>query len=566
MIRFLAASMVLTALAVAVVAQTQTASTRVSGTVFDEASGQPLKGALVRVAVNSQAISTATLSDTSGEFVLEGVPVGNLVLTATKVGYLRPRWKVGQLLQSVTAVAGVPVTGVRLPLRRGGTISGSVSRGARAELPGATVSLTRCAGLDPCDLAHARVLPASATTDDRGRYRFSGLPEGSYFVVVNATLSGSGQAIEVPAAEEIRQAAAQLASRGASTLPVGQRQAVTPLTTFFPGTTDPLRALAIDLGDGEDRSGVNVAAQMGTAARISGSVVGIDGRPADVGLSIFPTQRGTWFTSSTRVPGPPGMFVTDALPPGEYRIAGRVGSDLFVAEEFRVNGQNVENVTLRLRPTLEARGRVVLESAGSVPLPDPIGLVVTLRRSDLAVTVSTLDVSTATTSEGGAFEVKGLTPGLYSVSSSFPNRPGERWSLKSVVVGERNVTDSSFEVTDGEAKSITVTLTNRETEIAGVVRDGSGRPAPEYTVIAFATDSTLWTVGSRRVITSPTLPNGTFTLRGLPPGDYFVGLIGTNDPNEIDRGVLAEVSKSAPKATIVEGETKRLDLTVARTP
>jgi hypothetical protein len=411
------------------------------------------------------------------------------------------------------------------------------------------------------------VFPASTTTDDRGRYRFSGLSGGSYFVMVDATLSGNSQPVEVPAAEEIRQATAQLASHGSATLPVGQRHAVTPITTFFPGTADSERAVAIELGDGEDRAGVNVAAQMGTAARISGSVLGVDGRPADVGLSIFPNQRGTRFSSSTRVPLVTiGVFATDALPPGEYRVAGRLGSDLFVAEEFRVNGQNVENVTLRLRPTLEARGQIVLEAAGGAAEPDSAGLTVTLRRSDLAVTVSTLDISTATTVEGGTFVAKGLMPGRYSVSSSFPNRPGERWSLKSVVVGERDVTDSSFEVADGDVKSITVTLTNKESEIAGVVRDGSGRPAPEYTVIAFATDSTLWAMGSRRVITSATLPNGSFTLRNLPPGDYFVGLIGTNDPNEIDRGVLAAVSKSAHRTTIVEGETKRLDLTVARTP
>lgn len=90
--------------------------------------------------------------------------------------------------------------------------------------------------------------------------------------------------------------------------------------------------------------------------------------------------------------------------------------------------------------------------------------------------------------------------------------------------------------------------------------------AQAYAVIVFPSTSLNWTLGSRDVKLTYLDDKGTFSLRGLPPSEYFVAV--TRDFDESDLGtidVLDRLSQDAVSFRINEGERRRLSLS-ARIP
>ena len=59
---------------------------RVAGTVSDETTGQPIEGAMVRLADAAGSVRE-TLSGSTGAFAFEGVPPGGYVIGVRRIGY-----------------------------------------------------------------------------------------------------------------------------------------------------------------------------------------------------------------------------------------------------------------------------------------------------------------------------------------------------------------------------------------------------------------------------------------------------------------------------------------------
>jgi len=57
--------------------------------------------------------------------------------------------------------------------------------------------------------------------------------------------------------------------------------------------------------------------------------------------------------------------------------------------------------------------------------------------------------------------------------------------------------------------------------------------------------------------------DGTFDIRGLPPGDYLLGALTDLEPGEWhDPTMLDQLSKWAIKVTLREGQTTRQDIRI----
>src|SRR5262245_29839890 len=123
----------LAAFACAVIAvqgsQTVPASSRITGVVIEPVTHEPVAGARVVLAPpdeppSSQPHPREALSDPSGQFAFDGVAPGRYRLAALKNGFAIPMNDA--VLPVVDLASGDEVTGVIVPVERGGVISGVV--------------------------------------------------------------------------------------------------------------------------------------------------------------------------------------------------------------------------------------------------------------------------------------------------------------------------------------------------------------------------------------------------------------------------------------------------------
>jgi hypothetical protein len=97
------------------------------------------------------------------------------------------------------------------------------------------------------------------------------------------------------------------------------------------------------------------------------------------------------------------------------------------------------------------------------------------------------------------------------LASLAPTERVDGWTLKSVMAGGRDVADTGLDVKDN-VSNVTVTFTDRPSELAGTVLDQAGRVTPEFPIVVFSTDKTYWLSGSRRVKQARPASDGTFKV------------------------------------------------------
>jgi hypothetical protein len=158
---------------------------RVSGTVVDALTGQPLSQAQVFLTAQTVRDSEQfVMTDEDGHFAFENLAPGHYVLFARHKGYLQQLYK--QHAQFSTAIIVGPdliTENLRFELRPTASISGQVLdernepvRNAQAILFHQTIRFGR----------HTTFREREVSTDDRGRYHFGYLLPGVYFVGVSA--------------------------------------------------------------------------------------------------------------------------------------------------------------------------------------------------------------------------------------------------------------------------------------------------------------------------------------------------------------------------------------------
>ena len=100
-----------------------------------------------------------------------------------------------------------------------------------------------------------------------------------------------------------------------------------------------------------------------------------------------------------------------------------------------------------------------------------------------------------------------------------------------------------------------LTLTDKQAEVTGTVRDVSGRPVAGCAVVLFPPDRAQWIPGAYRIRAVTTSPDGGFTLRSLPPGDYLVAAAADAEEGEwFDPMFLDGLVTSSMRLQLAEGE------------
>jgi hypothetical protein len=324
------------------------------GRVVDATTGRPVAGAIVALeGVRSQAGPPRAMTNASGHFVFRRLAKGSYSLTTTKSGYVDGgygRRTPSGTLASLALDDGQRVSDVTIRIWRVASIEGTVTDEAGEPLASVQIRAYQRRYVSG---TRRLVQIGSASTDDRGVYRFGNLAPGEYLVAfvsrevsmpvslaemtrnpnpgdpkttqmlrdrfafgVLSSLPGSPNAIDVDGF--LRQLD--------PSVPVPPVSAEGPLliypTQFFPGVPSAARAAVLDLSAGQQRDNVDFALRPVRSVRVSGTVVGLDGPAVGMALRLMPTAEGaiTDAEASGALSSPDGAFVFFGVLPGEYTI------------------------------------------------------------------------------------------------------------------------------------------------------------------------------------------------------------------------------------------------------
>jgi hypothetical protein len=480
----------------------------IRGRIVAADTGQPLRRATVTIAepeTNTSNNRNAT-TDADGRYVITDIPSGKYKLSVMRSGYLPLRYGQRRPLETprlLDITAGTSIEHADFALQRMAVISGTITDERGEPVAGVLVLVMRSVYLD--GRRQLAPQPSSAgfnvRTDDAGHYRVSALVPGSYDVMAMARDTWTVHK-------------------------VGGDAVMGFAPTLFPGTTEATEARAVTVGYAEQKGGVDFALRPVSAVRVSGTAVDSHGQPLagrHVGL-IHVLQGagggGGGFAVADATVAADGTFVMPYVLPGEYKLQARgpsAGSDNeAAAQTITVGKANVDGISLKTSPGWSIAGQIATES-GAAPAVSP----------SLARVVAT--VPDATNPRGGPPDGKTRINDdwTFAVTDLFgPARLRlhlpDGWMVRSVERDGRDVTDATIDGKGGQdVASVRIIITNQVTVVTGRTTTATGTATSDGTVIIFAADAQQWRGNSRFVHAIRPNDDGTWTITGLPAGEYL---------------------------------------------
>jgi hypothetical protein len=579
----------------------------ISGKV-ESPTGRPMRNASVRVSSNGPgSASRSTTTDDRGNFMLDKLPAGDYTLRASKPGYLESVFGQkdpgsGRPGTPISLKDGQRLEDVAMKMPKGGVITGTIVDDIGEPVFGVPVRALRWQFRNG---ERTLVSAGSGQTDDRGIYRIPTLVPGDYIVMATPPrTSDSAAALEAMMSAE----RAAIAGGGGNLTFAPTRAfdaenaADTPSSgyapVFYPGTTISSTASAVSVGPAEEKTGIDVPLQLVPLGTVTGTVIGDPRVIRATSIQLSDANTGLPGLGARSVsPDANGKFTITGVAPGSYKLLAKSGGSvtmissddggrtmMFMTREVRVDGRgggpgsnepppppmwakadiavdgrSKTDVALVLQPGTTVSGRIQFDGTGEYPTDfSNIRVVLGSAQPNGFIAGSAM----ATVNPDGTFRMADVMPGKYRVTMT----PPRMWRARSVDVGGRDALDFLLDVPEREdVGNVTVTFTNRATELAGTITDGSGQAASGYTIVLFAADQQYWTPQSRRIVTTRPSTDGKFTFRDLPAGSYKIAALEDAEPGSwFDPELLKQLNAAAISVTIGEGERKTQDLRVGR--
>jgi hypothetical protein len=543
---------------------------RITGRVLAADNGRPVKRARVFAAAVELPGGRGMLTDDSGVFDLTELPAGRYTLTVSKSGFVALSYGQRRPLQAGTPLQlaeGQQLKGIEFQLPRGSVISGQVLDEDGDAMPGVMVRVMRYQYLQ----GERRLTPAgNGQTDDKGMYRVWGLMPGEYYVNAIARGGGPGGNFGGPGGGPGGFGGGGRGGRfggpGGGPGAAADQEQINYAPTYYPGVPSVNEAKPVTVGLSQEVLDISFSMQLVRVSRISGLVSNPDGTPVTSGNVNLMTDAGggrgnqIGMNFGGRIQWD-GSFSISNVAPGRYILRAR-GDDSetpqFAAQPISVTGDDLSDVTVVLSPGATISGTVTF-LPGSSPAPDYTQFRITAPATDQS------DVgpqSNARVDKDGHFTISGVSAGAHLIR---PSNGSRTWVLQSVKVGDRDVTDAPFQVRSGEnLGNVAVVFTDKQSEINGTLTTENGTPVPEFTVLAFPTDSSLWRPQSRHIMTARPDQTGKYRIRGLPPGDYYLATVDPSQQGEwFEAAYLDEHRTGAVHVVLSEGDVKTNDFKVS---
>jgi hypothetical protein len=537
------------------------------GVVRNAAGGEPLPRALVSIEGDAAA---GALTDGEGKFEIPNLPVGPVIVSVRKPGYLDANSsEASEVMDMVPAAShnvmlAEDMADVEFSLTPTGAIRGQIGLSNGEAAGGITLNLLRRVLLD----GRAGWAPAGNTkTHSDGAFRFGGLAPGVYELYSEPSLDS--EALNLPVE----------AGRGGATHKWGFA------TVYYPDARDPSGASIITVEPGATAQAnltllreafqtvsamaVLPQASAGRSLNYEVQVTDISGRALPYPARFDPNAKtieaslpdGSYRLAVTTSPQLQGFslqnpsisqsFSTDGVP------GMGLGPPLQGAVDLQVAGQPVTNLRVALTeaPETEVQLNVLRSGPGEQPSAD----------GQIVVTVALAATSPGQLPDESMVTelANGKLPGPL-IGQPLP--PGAYWVH--TVIAQRSYCESSF--TAGGAnlarEPLLVGQAGVQVPLELTLRDDCARltlslpeilevmgPGEEKFYTVYAVPDFDYTVDLQSLILRPST-GGTVTLNGLTPGNYHVYTLEGNAPFEYrNPAVLAAVPGQA--VTLSPGAT-----------
>jgi hypothetical protein len=544
--------------------------------VYDD-TGRPIRHALFSLAevseINTRSYyNTANVkTDEDGEFVIRDVGAGSYFPVIQMNGILNPNnvpnsprldekpSELDTLFEKIE-ISGLGEFNLFIRAKRGGSITGKVTFHDGEVAVGMRVEALRKEGDSFVDAGDTRSNSSIGTTqtDDRGFYRFTGLPEGKYIVRVIEPVSN-------------RESDSQN-----NTLYEG---GLNHLRTYFPEGEDAVKAKEIDILFGQEQNEINIPLTKRKLFQISGKILAKSNKQPLSGFNIgfYRQDRSDSLDSYTAVrdygnskSDSLGNWTIRSLQKGKYRIDISQGY-VYLNPKPAEKGISYSNLSKEIEITdADISGEVFempLESSISgtytttdgKSIPQNLRFMVVSKDGKTSELGDYGDETPTVASKTYVFFVGKLKSGPYKIFAL-----NEEYFIKSIKIEGQNNLDSFFDLKEEqELKNVQIILSNKTGTLKGKV-DGFPKSQND-SAVSFNTVVLLKSGYSLEEINLNTLvriidSDGSFEINA-PPGEYSVIIVDslTNQKSEDEQKEwFRKALRDSPKVEIKVGEVTNL--------
>jgi hypothetical protein len=426
-----------------------------------------------------------------------------------------------------------PVQQITLNMVQGATIAGRIQDANRRPASGVQVGAFRVAYQNGHRVLNQ--VGMAVMTDDRGEYRLFWFPPGEYYI-----RTGGARA-------------APIAAGGGSNFPV---------STYYPGTTDPKSARTVTIREGGGLAGIDIGLQPATGVTVSGTIVNTipgglirpNGQVNRAVSSVYLVPRNSvFFEIPPLIPNIGGgargarggaandsesAFEIRGVPPGTYdfypvysdgtagRGASGVLSSYYTARTpIEVGGENVTGIQSVIKPGANLNVRVTV--TGTAPASgrgqaQPITLTSIRLQIQPKENIPTLAIRALTPppalDANGVTTLTNLVDGQYFIAGVNPLPP--QAYVSEIRQDSRSIYDDNIFVIGKDSETtLEVVISRGGGTIQGTVRDAKHNPV--------ASRITLVPDPQRRqnaLLYKNAISNamGVFNISGVAPGAYKV--------------------------------------------
>jgi 5-hydroxyisourate hydrolase-like protein (transthyretin family) len=486
----------------------------VRGLVTDQTTGKPVAGVkLFLVRQSARAVpSQLQRSGELGAFCFQTVDPGEYLLETLRAGYLDSTYGGGVVL---AVHAGSELEPLSVKLVRRAILSGTVAEADGDPFAKAVVHVYRRlrshedSGQDEVE---------SQETDDRGGFRFAGLPPGTYYLGVTA---------------KIRQFNMPFLDAGGKPRQAGYAESYYSAAARFED------AKPVVLQAGKDVTGILLTLRETQLRHIAGKVVG-----APEGAHLRLQHPGG---TSTLGIGADGGFYRDGLEPGAYTVELRAGSQLRGRKDVDLSAGDADGVTVSADQPAAADFTLAVqfrsEKPGEPYRPSANAFLVLHQLGTNEVRFAQMDAD-------GAFQFTNLTPDMYRMETVWTL---DDFYVKRILLGGQPAGTLTLDLRNGNPGGMLIVMGRKSAGITGRLM---GQPP----VLSQAVTILLIDDRGRIAESTHTDQNGQFQMEHVAPGKYRLFAVEQFESRNWDSDLAVALQAKSLPVELGDDETKKVEL------